>query len=101
MSEALLTLAEVAKRLRVSLRTLEREIAEGKLHAIKLRHRRMIVEADLAAYIAALRCQCENVRTVGKSESASAVADALKRRFRPAPLELTRSRSKLLFVKPQ
>lgn len=53
MSHALLTLAEAADRLRVSVRTIEREAADGRLALVRIRSRRMIDPFELARYIAA------------------------------------------------
>ena len=51
----LLTLDEAAERLKVSPRTVEREIYEGRLRHAKLRGRLFIHESDLAEYIESLR----------------------------------------------
>lgn len=48
----LLKLPEVAKRLRVSKRTLEREIERGRLAAVKIGRSVRIAPAALAAYFA-------------------------------------------------
>lgn len=51
----LMTLDEAAELLKVSVRTVEREIYEGKLRHAKLRGRLLIHESDLADYIDSLR----------------------------------------------
>jgi excisionase family DNA binding protein len=92
----LLTLQEAAARCRVSVRTLEREAAEGRLAIVRIRTRRLIEPGELDRYIAASRqCQSAARATDGKSESAQALAAALSSAFRPAPPAPTRRRSKL------
>ena len=52
-----LTLKEVAWRLRVSKRTVERLIEQGQLRAVRVSPRRRIVTPeDLAAYLATGKC---------------------------------------------
>lgn len=51
----LLTLEEVAATLRVSPRTVRREIAEGHIRVIKIRRRPLVQDSELEAYIAASR----------------------------------------------
>ena len=93
----LLTLPEAAARCRVSVRTLEREAAEGRLAIIRIRSRRLIEPAELDRYIAASReCPSAAKATAGKCESAQALASALSSAFRPAPPGPTRRRSKWL-----
>ena len=48
-----LTLDEVADLLRVSRRTVEREIAAGRIRALHIRRRVVVTEKELAAYLAA------------------------------------------------
>lgn len=51
-----LTLSEVAERLRVSRRTVERLVASGRIRVIHPSPGRVLVEErELAAYLAALR----------------------------------------------
>lgn len=50
-----LTPKEVSGRLRVCRRTIEREIASGKLRALKIGRSVRILETDLQAYVARLR----------------------------------------------
>jgi excisionase family DNA binding protein len=71
----LLTLREAAAELRVSVRTLEREHADGKLAIVKIRSLRMVAREELDRYIAA-QCQSGKSGTAGKSVSGS-VADAV------------------------
>ena len=52
---AVLTIAEAATRLRVSLRTLKREIAEGAIATVTIRGCVRILAADLDAYLNARR----------------------------------------------
>ena len=93
----LLTLAEAAARLRVSARSVRREIADGHIAAVQVRTRLRVSTAELARYIAAreTRCQSENTANAGKLESLSEVASALSKHFRAAPPGPTRSRTKL------
>lgn len=72
----LLTIAETAERLRVSARTVEREIAAGRLACVRIRSRRLVDPADLAAYIAQSRrieCPSESAGTDGRSALQSLV----------------------------
>ena len=95
----LLTLPEASARLRVSVRTLEREAAEGRLAIIRIRSRRLIEPAELDRYLAAQRvapCPSDARETAGRSASAQALASALSNAFRPAPRAPTRRRSRLL-----
>lgn len=100
----LITLPEAAARLRVSLRTLEREVADGRLAIVRIRTRRMVDPAELARYIAAASqaqpCQSASEATATKCASASAVAHALNALFRPAPRSPTRGRSKSRLAVP-
>jgi excisionase family DNA binding protein len=49
----LLTLDEVAERLRVSRRTVERELAAGHIRPIRIGRRRLVTVKELEAYVAA------------------------------------------------
>ena len=93
----LLTLEEAGKRLKVSARTVRREIADGRIAAVAVRSSLRITAAELARYIASResRCQSENTVNAGKFESLSAVAGALSKHFRAEQPGPTRSRSKL------
>lgn len=51
----LLTFDEVARRLRVSRRTVERLDKAGRLRALRIGRRRVVTERELEAYIASLR----------------------------------------------
>ena len=53
-NDQLLTIRDVAQRLRVSEPTVKRLIYGGVLRSVKLADRRLIRESDLAAYIASL-----------------------------------------------
>jgi excisionase family DNA binding protein len=86
-----LTIAEAAERLRVSVRTLTREAAEGRLGIIRIRRRLFVKPAELDRYLTA--CQSVSTETAGKSASDLALVAALSRHYRPAPPEPTRSRS--------
>jgi excisionase family DNA binding protein len=91
----LMTLPEAAERLRVSVRSVEREIAAGRLALVRVRSRRLIQAAELTRYIAALTpCQSANEATATKSASASAAVDALSEHFRRAQPSPTPARSK-------
>jgi excisionase family DNA binding protein len=50
MSE-LLTLAEVAERLRVGKRTVERMVAAGELRSLRIRRRRFVDEREVERYL--------------------------------------------------
>ena len=91
----LLTLSEAADRLRVSVRTLEREAADGRLYIVRVRKRRMVETREIDRYIAASTCQSAKKETVGKSVSASAVVAALSSAFRQGQPKKTRSTSKI------
>jgi excisionase family DNA binding protein len=52
--DSCLSIAEVAKRLSVSVKTVRRLIADGELPAVKIRGRVVIKESDLTAYISSL-----------------------------------------------
>jgi len=94
----LLTIAETAERLRVSARTVEREIAAGRLACVRIRSRRLVDPADLAAYIAESRrieCPSASMADAGRFASVSEVAAALSALCPSAPPVRTHSRSKL------
>jgi len=97
MTDELLTLSEAAAHLRVSARSVRREIADGHIAAVQIRSRLRISTSELARYIASResRCQSENTVNAGKLESLSAVASALSKHYRAALPGPTRSRSKL------
>jgi len=57
----LLTIAEAAAELRVSPRTVEREIGDGKLTVTMIRSRPLIDRSDLAAYLVAQKITRESV----------------------------------------
>lgn len=91
------TVAEAAYILRVSPRTLEREISAGRLAVVRVRRSRRIEPEELRRYIATGRqvaCRSENVETSGRSGSHSAVADALNDLCQVVLLDMTRARSK-------
>lgn len=93
---SLFTLAEVADQLRVSERTVRREIADGKLKAVSVRKAVRVREADLADYLAqAALCPSAKSATAGKFDSALAVANALSGLSLRAPVAPTRSRSSI------
>jgi excisionase family DNA binding protein len=93
----LLTMPAAADRLGISRRTLEREIADGRISVVEIRGSVRIDEADLSAYIVQQRktkarpCPSENVETDGMSafkSAASASKEALDRLLRkrtPSP----------------
>lgn len=93
----LLTLPQAAGQLGISRRTLEREIADGRLPVVEIRGAVRIDEADLREYIVAQRktkarpCPSENAATDGMSafksaarESSEALARLLRKRT-PSP----------------
>lgn len=49
----LLTIAEVAQRLRVSRRTVERLMAAGRIRSVGVGRRRLVTSRELDAYVAA------------------------------------------------
>jgi excisionase family DNA binding protein len=51
----LLTLQDVAERLKVSRRTVEREIAAGRIRIVRVGRRIRVTTRELEAYIAAQR----------------------------------------------
>ena len=57
----LLTIDDAAAKLRVSPRTIEREIGDGKLTVTMIRSRPRIDEADLQAYLSAQKIRKEAV----------------------------------------
>ncbi len=95
----LLTLQEAATQLRVSVRTVRREIGDGRLVAVQVRGRLLVEPGALQDYIAASRtqapCPSDAKATAGKFASVQAAASALSNAFRPAPPAGTRRRSKL------
>jgi excisionase family DNA binding protein len=93
----MLTIAEAAQALKVSERTIRREIADGRLRAVRLRSLYRIRPEDWQAYLAAQPAACPSDRsaTDGRFASVSAVADALSRLYRPAPPAPTRAPSKI------
>jgi excisionase family DNA binding protein len=50
----LLTLDEAAARLRVSRRTVQRLIAEGRIRPVRIRRRVLVTPRELEAYLAGL-----------------------------------------------
>ena len=49
------TLTEAADYLRVSRRTVEREVAAGRIRVVKIGRRTLVTERELEAYLAARR----------------------------------------------
>jgi excisionase family DNA binding protein len=94
----LMTLDAAARHLQVSPRSVRREIAQGKLTAIRVRNRLRIREEDLQAYLDAQKekpCPSVSVASVTRSELVS-VADSVSRKLSPqAPHAPKRARSKL------
>lgn len=93
----MLTVADAAAALHVSERTVRREIADGRLPAIRLRSLYRIRPEDLQSYLAAQPAACPSATsaTAGKFDSVSAVADALSAHYRQAPPAPTRAPSKI------
>jgi excisionase family DNA binding protein len=52
---ALLTLAEVSDKLRVSRRTVERLVAAGRIRVIRIGRRVLVTDRELESFIASLR----------------------------------------------
>lgn len=79
MPDALLTLPDAAAQLAISRRTLEREIASGRIATVRVRGAVRVAQSDIDAYIVRLRryqeqpdpCQSANVATFGTSVSRS------------------------------
>jgi excisionase family DNA binding protein len=92
----MLTLSEAATRLRVSPSTVRREIADGRLAAVRVRRRILVSPAAIEQYLAA--CPSAATATAGRSESLQEAVAALSRHFHPAPPAPTRSRSRLRCV---
>ena len=93
-----LTLAEAAQRLRVSVRTLEREVRDARLTLVRIRSLRLVAPAELDRYIAAREetgCRSAGQETAGRSASELAVACVLNELSRQAAPRPTRGRSKL------
>lgn len=97
---SLLTIPQAAERLSVSRRTVEREIADGRLRAIRVRGLLRVDPADLDAYIREQvhQCRSASVATDGRSESVSALVAGLSVPFLPVRVAPTRGRSKLRSV---
>lgn len=82
MPDPLLTLPAAAAQLGISRRTLEREIAAGKLAVVCIRGAVRVAQSDLDGYIVRLRryhqpaaCPSENVVTFGTSASRSRASE--------------------------
>ena len=97
-TNGVLTVAEAARQLKVSATTLQREMREGKLIGIRVRGCYRIRQSDLDAYIEQL-CQSASEKTARASSTikcASNIAvSALSTLYRPAPLLMTRGKSKI------
>lgn len=105
MPPTLLTLPEAAEQLRVSVRTVEREHAAGRLALVRIRTRRFVAVAELARYIAARGeeappCQSASEATATRCASASAAVRALSAHFQQAQRSLTPARSKSRLAAP-
>lgn len=50
---ALLTMPEVAERLRVSERTVRRLVASGQIRVVKIGRRSLVAESEVEAFLAA------------------------------------------------
>lgn len=90
----LLTVSEAAERLRVSVRTVEREAAAGRIALVRIRSRRLIDQAELARYIAGQQegaCRYASEEIAIRSASASAAVSALSALCRSAPRSPTRA----------
>ncbi len=98
MSEdVLLTIAEAATQLRVSIRTIEREARDGRIAIVRIRSVRLVAPTELARYIAAsqeIQCQSAKSATVGRSVSESVLATVSRELSRLELRETTPARSK-------
>ena len=94
---ALLTLSEAAQRLRVSVRTLEREARDSRLAIIRIRSIRLVSPDELERYLAAAQdAGRQSVTSARVGRDALVSADVLNALFRQRPPEQpTRGRSKL------
>gem|GEM_PF-6020093 len=96
----MLTLATVAARLACSERTVRREIAAGRIAAVRIRGLLRVTESALTAYIDALPretpCPSADSPTADiRSESQSLAANVLSARCPPELPVPTRGRSKM------
>ena len=94
------TLTTCAQRLACSERTVRREIAAGRLIAVRVRGLIRVTESALLAYIEALppepACPSVDCRPADiRSELLSVADSVLNARFRPALPKPTRGRSKM------
>jgi excisionase family DNA binding protein len=96
----MLTLPQAARQLAVSERTLRREIADGRLVAVRIRSAYRIRPEDLARYLEAAACPSEKSASDGRFDCASAVASALNALYPAARPEPTRARSKIRSAAP-
>ena len=94
----LLTLQEAALRVsptgQISVRTLDREAAAGRLAIVRIRRRKYVRAAELDRYLAAQECRSDATAIAGKSVSASEVVSALSALFPRAHRKPTPSSSK-------
>ena len=84
MNPAMMDMREVATRLSVSIRTVERLIASGELRAVRVRRSARVTPEALDAYISGLPCKSANTQIASKSVEASATVGASNGRSRPA-----------------
>lgn len=93
----MLTISDAARELQVSERTIRREIADGRLRAVRLRSLYRIRPEDWQAYLATqpAACPSDKSATDGRFASALAAVAALSAHSRPAPPEPTRAPSKI------
>ena len=96
----LLTLAQAAQSLRISLRTLQREIAAGRIAVVEIRGAVRLAESDLAEYVVrskvtrAQQCPSSDIPKPVTGMSAyrsaasesSALLDRLLEKKTPSPL---------------
>ena len=93
----LLTISEAAERLRVSVRTLEREARDGRLAIVRIRSVRLVAPAELDRYIAA-QSEIKSPSVKWETDVRSAVERVFNARPRPEPVKLTRAHSTLRFA---
>jgi excisionase family DNA binding protein len=99
LPERPLTLAQVAEHLQCSDRTVRREIAAGRLAAIRIRGMLRVAPDDLAVYLSRSKTETawpsESEPTDTRSESRSLADSVLSALCPPALPEPTHGRSKL------
>jgi excisionase family DNA binding protein len=78
------TKADAAKAIGVGLRTLEREIAEGRIRVTRVRNKPVIRRADLEAYLERLAAPSERVTPIRRPKAMRRSAPVATEGFRSA-----------------